>query len=264
MAAGSKLVGGTCHRQRIDAVMARRTVCPRRRKATSGNADRHLPRWPAAATVPRASHRRAAVALRGRARRANTRDPCRAAQARANRPSRRTRAPRSRQRRAGTRKNAVASVSSRRNLDRAGCGAAKTVGPVHVLDLRLRQHVASGRNRAHDIGDREHRRRILLAIERRREAVVAEFGVHRLCRVGDPGERAGLPRRHQPRIVDLKPGRQIVGDDDAAELRLRLGHLQHHDEALVLLGLAWIDRFAVERVIAALDLEAAARPPAPA
>ncbi len=45
-----------------------------------------------------------------------------------------------------------------------------------------------------------------------------------------------------------KPGRQIVGDDDAAVLRLRLGHFQHDDEALVLRGLGRIGRFAVQRV----------------
>ena len=58
------------------------------------------------------------------------------------------------------------------------------------------------------------------------------------------------------RIVDFKPGRQIVGDDDAAELRLGFRHPQHHDHAAVLLHLFGVERIAVERVGLALDLEA--------
>ena len=75
--------------------------------------------------------------------------------------------------------------------------------------------------------------------------------------VRDPVEGAGLAGGDQARIVDLESGRQVVGNDDAAELRLRLGHLQHHDEALVLPCFARVGRFAGERVVAALDLEAA-------
>ena len=41
-----------------------------------------------------------------------------------------------------------------------------------------------------------------------------------------------------------------------AELGLRLGHLEHHCEALVLLGLGGIGGLAGERVVFALDLEA--------
>ena len=134
---------------------------------------------------------------------------------------------------------------------RAGGGAAEAVGPVHVLDIGLRLHVAAGRDRAHHIGHREHRRIVGLAVERRAETIVAEFGVHRLLRILDPGEPAGLAGRHQPRIVDLEARRQIVGDDDPAELRLRLGHPQHHDEAVVLLRAAGIDRLAVEREVVA-------------
>ena len=81
--------------------------------------------------------------------------------------------------------------------------------------------------------------------------------MHRLGRVGNPVERTGLAGGDQARIVDLEAGRQVVGNDHAAELRLRLGHLQHHDKALVLLGLARVGRFAVKRVVTALDLEAA-------
>ena len=58
------------------------------------------------------------------------------------------------------------------------------------------------------------------------------------------------------RIVDLEPGRHIVGQRHALELRLRLGHCQHHDEAVVLLGVADIGLLAVERVEAALEREA--------
>ena len=46
----------------------------------------------------------------------------------------------------------------RRDLDAAGAGAAEAIGPVHVLDIGLRQHVVAGRHRAHHIGDGEHRR----------------------------------------------------------------------------------------------------------
>ena len=76
---------------------------------------------------------------------------------------------------------------------------------------------------------------VALALERRGEAVVAEFGVDRLGRVGDPRQRAGIAGRHEMRIVDLESRRQIIGDDDAAELRLRFGDLEHHDEPRVLL-----------------------------
>ena len=101
-------------------------------------------------------------------------------------------------------------------------------------------------------------------IEGRGEAVVAEFGILRLLAILDPVQRAGVARRDQMRIVDLEAGRQIVGHDDAAVFRLRLGDLQHHHEALVLLGLRHVGRLAVEREIIALDLEAASMPPAPA
>ena len=53
-----------------------------------------------------------------------------------------------------------------------------------------------------------------LAVEGRAEAVVAELGVHRLLRVLDPGQRAGVAGGDQPRIVDLEAGRQVVGDDE--------------------------------------------------
>src|SRR5262249_28277653 len=74
----------------------------------------------------------------------------------------------------------------RRHVDRAGRGAAETVGPVHVLHIGLRMDVAAGRDRAHHIGDREHRRIAALALERGAEAVVAELGAYRLRRVLDP------------------------------------------------------------------------------
>src|SRR5262249_56703790 len=64
----------------------------------------------------------------------------------------------------------------RRHVDRAGRGAAETVGPVHVLHIGLRMDVASGRDRAHHIGDSEHRRIAALALERGAEAVVADLG----------------------------------------------------------------------------------------
>ena len=66
------------------------------------------------------------------------------------------------------------------------------------------------------------------------------------------------------RIVDLEAGRQIVGDDDAAELRLRFGDFQHHDDARVLLDLRRIDRVAVERIVLPLDLKAVLRRALPA
>ena len=113
-----------------------------------------------------------------------------------------------------------------------------------------------GRHRAHHVGDPEHRRVLGSALERRAEAVVAEFRVRRLVGVLDPGQRAGLARRDQPRIVDLETGRQIIGDQHAAELRLVSVIFSTTDEALVLLGLGRIGRLAVERVIVALDLEA--------
>src|SRR5262245_13154572 len=141
-----------------------------------------------------------------------------------------------------------ASASPRRlDLHRAGGGAAEAVGPVHVLHIGLRQHVAAGRHRAHHVGDRKHRRIAGLAVERSAEPVVAEFGVRRLHGVLDPRKGAGVAGGDEARIVDLEAGRQVVGQDQAGELRLRLGDLQHHDEALVLLHLGDLGLLAVER-----------------
>src|SRR6266702_2724618 len=71
----------------------------------------------------------------------------------------------------------------RTHLDRAGAGAAVTRGVVHVLDIGLRQHVFAGRDRAHDVSHREHRRVVGGAIDRSRKAVVAELGIFRLLAV---------------------------------------------------------------------------------
>jgi hypothetical protein len=58
------------------------------------------------------------------------------------------------------------------------------------------------------------------------------------------------------RIVDLKPGRQIIRHHDVTVFRLGFGDLEHHREAVVLLGFRNIGRLTVEREIIALDLEA--------
>ena len=58
------------------------------------------------------------------------------------------------------------------------------------------------------------------------------------------------------RIVDLEPRRHVVDERDARELRLRLGHREHHDEAVVLLGVARVGVGPIERMEAALDGEA--------
>src|SRR5262249_49282814 len=127
----------------------------------------------------------------------------------------------------------IALLLRRRHIDRAGRGAAEAIGPVHVLHVGLWVDVAAGRDRAHHVGDREHRRIAALALERGAEAVVAEFRARRLLRVLDPAERAGIAGGDEPRIVDLEAGREIIGDDDAGKLRLRLGDLQHDREAIV-------------------------------
>ena len=57
------------------------------------------------------------------------------------------------------------------------------------------------------------------------------------------------------RIVDLESGGQIIGDDNAAELRLLLRDPEHDHDAGVLLDRLRIDRLAVERVILPLDPE---------
>src|SRR6266568_2906045 len=97
-------------------------------------------------------------------------------------------------------------LSRRCHLDRAGGGPTKTVGPVHVLHIGLRMHIAAGRDRAHHVSHREHRTVGALAIERSGKAIITELGIGRLDRVLDPTECAGLTRRHQPRIVDLEAG----------------------------------------------------------
>ena len=56
-------------------------------------------------------------------------------------------------------------------------------------------------------------------------------------------------------IVDFEAGRQVIGDDDAAELRLSLSNFQHYNKARVLLDLRRIDRIAIHRIGEALDLK---------
>ncbi len=76
---------------------------------------------------------------------------------------------------------ATVAIICRRDFDAAGRGAAEAVRTIHVLDARLRPHIFAGRDRAHHIGDGEHRRIAVLALERGGEAVVAEFGIDRLA-----------------------------------------------------------------------------------
>ena len=95
-----------------------------------------------------------------------------------------------------------------------------------------------------------------MPVEGRREAVVAELGVHRGARIGDPVERAGVAGGDELRIVDLEACRHEVGERHPGEGRLRLGDLQHHDETLVLLGLCRVGIGAVKRMEAALQREA--------
>src|SRR5262249_40649472 len=83
-------------------------------------------------------------------------------------------------------------LSCRRHLDRAGAGAAKAIGPVHVLHIGLRMHIAAGRDCAHHIGHCEHRTVGTFAIERCRKAIITELGIGRLDRILDPAERTGL------------------------------------------------------------------------
>src|SRR5882724_5937306 len=80
----------------------------------------------------------------------------------------------------------------RSHLDGSSAGAAVARGVVHVLDISLRQHIFAGRYRAHHIGHRKHRLGIGGAVDGRREAVVAEFGILRLLAVLDPVQRAGI------------------------------------------------------------------------
>ena len=224
-AAGDELKRGARHRQRIDAGMrAEAPVLVGQQHVDIARID-VARAWPAAASGPPASRRAAAGGPRGRPPASNNPAPRRAARARANGPTTRRRAPRRQPRRRRSMQNEAPDphrvLTSPHDLDRAGAGAAEAVGTVHVLDIGLRQHVAARRHRAHHVGDREHRLVALVALERRAEPVVAELRVHRRRGVLDPRQRAGVARRHQPRIVDLEAGRQIVGDDDAAELRLR-------------------------------------------
>src|SRR5207249_1488221 len=88
------------------------------------------------------------------------------------------------------------------------------------------------------------------------EAVVGESGVPRHHPIPDPAELTRLSRGYPPRVVDLEASRQMVGDDDAGELRLRLGDLEHDREAIVLPRARRINRLAIERVVEPLDLEA--------
>ena len=62
----------------------------------------------------------------------------------------------------------------------------------------------------------------------------------------------------EARIVDLEAGRQQVGDQHARGPVVRLGDLQHDDEALVLRDLGDVGLLTVERVVGALDREAVA------
>src|SRR5262249_52149149 len=107
----------------------------------------------------------------------------------------------------------------RRDLNRAAASAAATVGPVHVLHISLGMNVPAGRHGAHHRGDGEAQPVAARAFDRGAEAVVTELGVHWLLRILDPGQRAGIARGDEPRIVDLEACRQIIGDEDASELR---------------------------------------------
>src|SRR5215475_8749817 len=96
------------------------------------------------------------------------------------------------------------------HLEAAGAGSAEAIRPVHVLHVGLRQHVLAGRDRAHHVGDGEHRIVLVAAVERGAEAVVAELRVDWLLAVLDPAERAGIARRDEMRVVDLEAGRGVV------------------------------------------------------
>src|SRR5262245_43259614 len=60
-----------------------------------------------------------------------------------------------------------ASRPCRRHVDAAEGGAAEAVGPIHVLRRGGWMHVASRRDGAHDIGDREEGRLAARAVEGR-------------------------------------------------------------------------------------------------
>src|SRR5436190_5156967 len=70
-------------------------------------------------------------------------------------------------------------ASLARDFDDAGLGAAEAIGPVHVLDMSLRKHVAARRHRPHHVGHRKHRGILGPALEGRAEAIVAELRMHR-------------------------------------------------------------------------------------
>jgi len=72
----------------------------------------------------------------------------------------------------------------------------------------------------------------------------------------DPVKRFRYAGRHQTRIVDLEPGREIISHHDVPVFRPGLGDLQHYREAVVLLGFRRVRRLAIEREIIPFDLEA--------
>ena len=151
---------------------------------------------------------------------------------------------------------AVAAHLAGATLDRAGLRPAEAVGPVHVLDHSLRQHVASRRHGADDIGDGVGGGIALAPLEGRREAVVAELGMDGIARVLDPVERSGIARGDETRVVDLEASGHVIRERDARELGLRLDHGQQDDEPVVLLRLADISLAPVEGMKAPGEREA--------
>ena len=193
---GNELKSGADHRTADRRRYDRNSACLRKQTASAENEDRHLSPRRASANAPPASHRRVAVALRGRARYASTQGSCRELRVPMHRPQPH-KATMMARRRAGCCKYALPAFHSRRDLDRARGGLAKAVRPIHVLNFGLRQHISARRHRTHHIGNRKDRAMRPPPVEGRGEAVVAEFAVHRLG-AAPQSSRARRSRRRRP------------------------------------------------------------------
>src|ERR1700733_5882789 len=91
-----------------------------------------------------------------------------------------------------------------RDIERAESRAAEALGTIHVLDRRRWQHVMAWCHRPHDIGDRESRRILAVALERGDKTIIAIFGMGRRNIALDPRQRVDGAAVEEIGIVDLE------------------------------------------------------------
>ena len=130
----------------------------------------------------------------------------------------------------------------------------KSLRTVHILIVAAGSNITAGRHGADDIGDGECRRRLPVAIEGRDETIVAIFGMCRLDIALDPGERIDIAAFKRSGLSISSPAGKGSIKHEMRIARYAFRHFQGDDEAVVLLDLRRIERLAIKRIIAALEL----------